>query len=87
MEYSNAQRWSKFVLTPTMSTLENEGRGEDPCQALFTDEDFLGGEPATQPDSNATVRISRVASTGACFVCTRQRPVLRILNAPMIWLI
>jgi hypothetical protein len=66
MENSNAQRSSKFVLIPTMSTLEKEGCG-DTCQAPFT-ELLL---PA-QPESHATLRISSVDATEAYFLCTKR---------------
>src|SRR5208282_6161653 len=77
MENSNAQRWLKSVLTPTISTRENEGCGADFCHAPVTE-----ALPA-HPESHATLRISSVNSTEANFTCTRRRPVLRILISQM----
>lgn len=71
---SKSQRWLKFVLMPTISILENEGREEELCQVLLT-------EPLpAHPESQAAQRSSSM-DLEAYFFCTRRRPGLRILNS------
>src|ERR1022692_3824777 len=69
MAHSNAQRWVKFALMPTISTLVIDGcRAADSCQAPWTDE-----LPA-HPESHATPMITSVVPTRAFLFRRRRRP-------------
>ena len=75
MEYSNAQRWLKSVLTPTSSILENEGRAEaESCQVLLTE--------VAQLQSPARLKI-RNPDLKACLDCPGRKPIPRILDSIM----